>query len=198
MWFGKRLFDLFFAVIGLLVLWPLFLLIIILIRLTDRGSVFFKQSRVGYKGQIFEIIKFRTMTTDTDKKHILITAANDSRVTRVGKILRATKLDELPQLINVLKSEMSFVGPRPEVEKYISLLPLVEKNKILSLKPGVTDFASIEFCQEGDLLNASLDPERLYVEEILPRKIELSLRYFEVASFFTDVKIIFKTLQRIL
>lgn len=198
MWFGKRFFDFTLALIGLILLWPLFLAIMFLIWLTDRGSIFFMQNRVGHKGKIFKIIKFRTMITETDKSTILITTSNDRRVTRIGKILRATKLDELPQLINVLKNEMSLVGPRPEVEKYISLLPPQQKETLLSLKPGVTDFASIEFCEEGKLLSATSDPEKLYIEEIFPKKIQLSLRYLEVASFSTDISIIFKTLQKVL
>lgn len=197
MWLGKRVFDFALALLGLVLLWPIFLMIVILIYLTDRGSVFFRQNRVGYKGENFQIVKFRTMIPDTDKKHILITAANDRRVTRIGKILRATKLDELPQLFNVLKGEMSLVGPRPEVQKYVDLIPLADKNNLLLMRPGITDMASIEFYNEASLLGSSDNPEQMYIESILPQKVKLSLNYATEASFRTDVKIIFKTLKRI-
>lgn len=197
MWLGKRLFDLFFSIGGLLLLLPFFVIIAFGILISDFGPVFYRQARIGQNGKTFKILKFRTMIVDADKKGLLITAGNDLRITAIGKLLRATKLDELPQLINVLLGEMSFVGPRPEVEKYVALLSEQDRNKILSLKPGITDLASIEFRDESDLLAASKDPEQTYIQNILPQKTKLSLKYYELASFGADLKIIFKTLQRI-
>ncbi len=197
MWSGKRPFDLFFSSVGILLLSPFFILIAAAVLFSDFGPVFYRQNRVGQNGKSFRILKFRTMVVDADKKGLLITAGNDSRITGIGRLLRSTKFDELPQLINVFFGEMSFVGPRPEVEKYVSLLSEKDRNKILSLKPGITDLASIEFRDESDLLAASKDPEQTYIQDILPRKTQLSLKYHELASFPADVKIIFKTLQRI-
>ncbi len=197
MWLGKRLFDLFFSSCGLLLLSPFFVLIAAAIFISDFGPVFYLQTRIGQNSKPFKILKFRTMIVDADKKGLLITAGNDRRITAIGKILRATKLDELPQLINVLFGQMSFVGPRPEVEKYVAMLSEQDRNKILSLKPGITDLASIEFRNESDLLAASKDPEQTYIRYILPQKTKLSLKYYELASLSADLKIIFKTLQRI-
>lgn len=190
---AKRAFDVFFAVAGLVLLWPVFLLAALLVKLNDGGAVFYRQVRVGRWGKEFGIIKFRTMREGADKTGPSITAAYDSRITRVGHWLRKAKLDELPQLWNVLYGEMSFVGPRPEVLQYVALYT-GEQRKVLELVPGITDEASLEFRDEEELLAAAADPGKYYVEYCIPRKISLNLAYARKATVFRDVGVIFRTI----
>jgi lipopolysaccharide/colanic/teichoic acid biosynthesis glycosyltransferase len=190
----KRLFDIFFSLFGLLVFFPLFLYVAFLIKKEDRGSVFYRGVRVGRYGKPFRIYKFRTMVVNADKIGGPSTADDDPRITRIGKFIRKYKLDELPQLINVLKGEMSFVGPRPEVEHYVEMYTKEEK-AILSARPGITDWASLWNSDEGAILAGSPDPEKTYMEKIRPEKIRLQLKYVKENSFWNDLKITFLTLK---
>ncbi|MBM7581718.1 lipopolysaccharide/colanic/teichoic acid biosynthesis glycosyltransferase [Caldicoprobacter guelmensis] len=194
---SKRIFDIFWVLVGMPFLIPLFIIIPILIKLDDGGPVFFVQERIGYKGKPFKIWKFRTMVVGAEQKGNLITVGRDPRITRVGYFLRKFKLDELPQLFNVLKGEMSLVGPRPEVEKYVKLYTL-EQRKVLDIMPGITDPASIRYSNESEILGQFQDPEKAYVEIIMPEKIKLNLEYAEEASCWKDFLIIVKTFFRIL
>ena len=190
----KRLFDFIASFFGLILLAPIFVLIALWIKIDSRGPIFFRQERVGFQGSIFRIHKFRTMVLDAEKKGKQITVGADSRITTVGEFLRKYKLDELPQLIDVLVGNMSLVGPRPEVPKYIDRYSDDEKHDVLSVKPGITDNASIEFRDESELLASSKDPEATYINEVLPKKIALYRKYVKERSFFGDVVIIFKTI----
>jgi len=190
----KRLFDFVASSFGLILLSPVFALIALWVRLDSRGPIFFRQERVGFQGAFFRIHKFRTMVPDAEKKGKQITVGADSRITTVGNFLRKYKLDELPQLIDVLVGDMSLVGPRPEVPKYIDYYSDDEKFDVLSVKPGITDNASIEFRDENELLASSKDPEATYINEVLPKKIALYRKYVRERSFFGDVAIIFKTI----
>jgi lipopolysaccharide/colanic/teichoic acid biosynthesis glycosyltransferase len=192
----KRLFDIFFSIIGLVFLLPFFIIISILIVFDSKGGIFYWQKRVGKNGIDFKLLKFRSMKVDSDKKGLLTVGGSDNRITRIGYYLRKYKIDELPQLINVLIGEMSFVGPRPEVRKYVELYS-TEQLQVLSVKPGITDYASIEFSNENDLLGNSKNPEKLYVEQIMPNKLKLNLKYIKDKSLWTDVKLILKTLKKI-
>ena len=192
---SKRLFDWFFAGVGLLILSPVLLVLAVIIKLDDGGAVFFRQERIGRYGQPFRIWKLRTMSAKSTGG--LITVGDDMRITRAGKWIRKFKLDELPQLINVFFGQMSFVGPRPEVEHYVRLYPKVVYDKVLSVLPGITDQASIEFSNESDLLAGSEDPERLYVEKILPRKLMLYQQYVDRRNLLLDIAIIFKTIGKV-
>ena len=189
----KRIFDFTISLLGLIVLSPLFLVIAILIKLDDGGSIFFRQTRVGQYGKPFKIYKFRTMVENAEKLGAQVTKGDDPRITRVGRFLRKYKLDELPQLINVLKGEMSLVGPRPEVPKFVKLFE-EDYKEILQVKPGITDYASLEFKDENELLKGAENPEEVYIREILPKKIEYYKRYLKEISFTTDLKLIFKTI----
>lgn len=193
---AKRLFDLTASGLGLLVLAPLLALITLLVRLDSEGPALFRQQRVGLHGEPFTILKFRTMYVGADKRGGSLTVGRDPRVTRVGRLLRHAKLDELPQLINVWRGDMSLVGPRPEVAKYVALYT-PEQRTVLSVRPGITDLASIEFRSESDLLEGAGDPEALYVSEIMPRKLELNRLYLERQSLAYDVALIFRTLWRV-
>ncbi len=193
----KRLFDFIVSLFGILILLPLLLVLAIIIKLDSGGPVFFKQVRVGKEGTEFKIFKFRTMEVDAEKKGMQITVGKDKRITKSGHILRHSKLDELPQLINVLKGDMSFVGPRPEVPKYVALYNEYQKN-ILKVRPGITDLASIEYRDENTLLAKSKDPEDTYTKEIMPKKIELNIEYLKNMSVFYDIKLILKTILVIL
>jgi len=193
----KRVFDFIFSALGLVILFPIFIIIALLIKIEDGGPVLFIQERIGYRGRPFFMYKFRTMVVDADKKGNLLTVGGDPRITKSGRLLRKFKLDELPQLINVLKGEMSLVGPRPEVEKYVNLYTN-EQREVLNLYPGITDPASIEYVNESELLAQSSDPEKLYVEKIMPEKIVLNLEYARQASWWTDFLVIIKTLARII
>ncbi|MBN2778549.1 MAG: sugar transferase [Bacteroidales bacterium] len=193
----KRLFDICFSFFGLVFLFPWLLLISIIIVLDSKGGVFYRQVRVGKNSKDFKIFKFRTMRPNSDKAGLLTVGSRDNRVTKVGYFLRKYKLDELPQLINVLVGDMSFVGPRPEVRKYVDMYD-AEQLKVITVKPGITDYASIEYSNENDLLAKSDNPEKTYIEEVMPAKLKLNLKYIEEAGLATDVKIIFKTIGKIL
>jgi len=190
---SKRLFDLFWTLAGLCLLWPIFLLIALLIRLDDGGPVFFRQERVGHKGKPFHIWKFRTMVVDAEKLGMPITIGRDPRITSVGFWLRKYKLDELPQLFNVLTGEMSLVGPRPEVPDYVALYT-PEQRAVLELRPGITDPASIKYRDENELLAQAPAPEQTYIEEIMPAKIQLNLEYASRATIWSDFLIILRTI----
>lgn len=186
----KRAFDMVCAALGLLVLSPVLLLCALLVGLTSPGGVLFRQERVGKDGVPFTIYKFRSMRKDN--AGLKISTSSDSRITPVGRVLRKAKLDELPQLWNVLKGDMSFVGPRPEVADYVSLYTPYQR-QVLLVRPGITGLASIRFRNENDLLTASTDPNRTYIEQIMPRKIDLDLEYIPHASVLYDIKLIFQT-----
>jgi glycosyltransferase len=172
------------------------IIIAILIKLDSRGPIFFKQVRVTKNGREFKIFKYRTMRVGSDK-YSQITVGKDSRITKVGDFLRKYKLDEIPQLINVLIGDMSLVGPRPEVPKYVALYT-EEQREILKVRAGITDYASIEFSNENDILANEVDPEKAYIEKIMPRKIELNKKYLSEISVMTDIKIILLTIKKIL
>ena len=193
----KRIFDILVSFVGLVILSPLFIVLAIVIVSDSKGSVFFKQTRVGRNGVPFKIYKFRTMIEDAEAKGMQLTVGDDSRITNVGTFLRKTKIDELPQLINVFKGEMSFVGPRPEVPKYVELYT-EDQRQVLMVRPGITDLASIEYRNESDLLVNTDNPEKIYVEEIMPKKLDLNMRYIERISFVTDIGIIFRTISVVL
>lgn len=191
----KRIFDILSSVLALIVLMPIFLIIGIWISLDSKGGVFYKQIRVGKNEKEFELLKFRSMRKNADKSGQL-TIGNDKRVTRSGKFIRKTKFDEFPQLINVIKGEMSIVGPRPEVPKYTALYSNDQK-KVFSVRPGLTDYASLEYFDEQRILGDSDDPEQSYIKEVMPAKLALNLRYIIDQSLLTDLKIIFKTIGKI-
>ena len=194
---SKRIFDLFFSGLGLLMLAPVFMLIAVAIKVDSRGPVFFRQERIGRGGVPFFIHKFRTMLVDAESRGLQLTTGNDARITRTGKWLRKYKLDELAQLIDVFQGTMSLVGPRPEVPKYVALYSESDKAVVLSVRPGITDFASIEFKDENDMLSASENPERTYVEEILPIKIRYCRKYVQSQSVWMDFVLILRTLRAI-
>ncbi len=191
---SKRLFDLIFSALGLVALAPLLLLIAIWIKLDSPGPVMFRQERVGRLGRPFFIHKFRTMLPDAPALGPQITIGADPRITRSGHFLRASKLDELPQLWDVLRGSMSLVGPRPEVPRYVALYPAEIKAVVLSVRPGITDLASIEYRDESRLLAEAADPERCYVEQVMPAKLALAARYVQQASILTDIRLILATL----
>jgi len=192
----KRTFDILFSFIGLIIFSPVFLIIAVFIKADTRGRVIYKQSRVGKKNTDFQLYKFRTMNSGSDKKGFLTIGDKDSRITKTGYFLRRYKLDELPQLINVLKGEMSFVGPRPEVRKYVTLYN-EEQKKILESRPGITDIASIEYRNENELLEKASNPEEYYIKEVMPDKLRMNITYINDRSFFKDIKVILKTLRAI-
>jgi len=189
----KRLFDLFFSAAALLVLWPVFVVVAIWIKTDSDGPVFFRQERVGKHGKIFRIHKFRTMMVHAELKGLQLTVGADQRVTGVGTILRKTKIDELPQLLDVFRGAMSFVGPRPEVQKFMDHYSKDVRKKILSVKPGITDRASIEFRNENEMLSGASDPEIVYITEIMPIKQRYYCEYAEKNSLLGDVRIIIDT-----
>lgn len=190
---SKRTFDVIASVAGLVALSPLLLLIAAAIVAEDRGPALFRQVRVGRGARPFRMLKFRTMVVDADKLGPGLTVGADPRITRVGRFLRRTKLDELPQLLNVLRGEMSFVGPRPEVPRYVALYSPVQR-RVLALTPGITDPASAEYVDESALLGRAPDPERLYVDVLMPRKLALNLEYAERATLGSDIAVILRTL----
>ena len=193
----KRLFDILFSATLILVLLPLGIVVSIWIVLDDFGSPFFVQQRVGLNGRNFGLLKFRSMRKNAESKGQLTVGMKDNRITRSGYFIRKYKIDELPQLVNVFLGEMSVVGPRPEVPKYV-LLYNEEQQNVLSIKPGITDFASIEYVRENELLSQSPNPEKTYIEEIMPAKLALNLKYVREQSFLTDMKIILQTIKAIL
>lgn len=193
----KRWFDLLGSGLGLIALSPILVLIAILIKLDSKGPVFFRQERVGRFGRVFRIHKFRTMVSDAEGKGLQITVGADVRITRVGGVLRKHKLDELPQLIDVLLGDMSLVGPRPEVPRYVACYPEETKDFVLSVRPGITDWASIEYKDENRILGLAEDPHRAYVEQVLPVKLKYYVDYVRRRTFFGDLKIILATLVAI-
>ncbi len=193
----KRIFDLILSLIGLIIILPIIIIISILIIVDSKGGVFYIQKRIGKNGNEFNMFKFRTMKPDSHKKGLLTVGSRDSRITKIGYYLRKYKVDELPQLINVLNGTMSFVGPRPEVKKYVDLYN--ERQKlVLTVKPGITDYASLEYIDENTILGKSEDPEKLYIEEVMPEKIEINLKYIKENNILTDIIIIFKTIKKII
>ena len=194
---NKRIFDVAAAGAGLLLLAPLFALVALWIRLDSPGPVFFRQERVGRHGVLFHIYKFRTMRGDPGAEAQL-TVGRDRRITRAGKLLRFYKIDELPQLINVLLGDMSLVGPRPEVPRYVACYPARVRDIVLSVAPGITDWASIHYKDENAILARAVDPEKAYRETVLPAKLEYCVRYVKERSFWSDLQIIFSTLRALL
>lgn len=192
-----RFFDILFSVLGLIFLFPFLFFIGILIKVSSAGPVFYKQSRVGLKGVDFKVLKFRTMRINSEKFGLLTVGGRDPRITSVGYFLRKYKMDELPQLLNVLIGEMSLVGPRPEVKKYVELYT-AEQEKVLSIRPGITDWASINYREENVILEKSTDPEHDYIQLILPDKIRYNLIFIEKQNLNEYFKIIFTTLWRII
>ncbi len=193
----KRAFDICAATIGLIILSPLFVIIALAIVMDSRGGVFYKQIRVGLHNKDFSILKFRTMRPNADKQGLLTVGGRDPRVTRIGYFLRKYKLDEFPQLFNVVIGDMSIVGPRPEVRKYVNRYTEKQKN-VLNIRPGITDYASIEYANENELLKHATDPEQTYINQIMPAKLELNLKYVQEKNFTTDLKIIALTIAKIL
>ena len=194
---AKRAMDIVLSACALAVLWPLLLLIALAIWIDDPGPVFYRQVRAGRNGKTFRIFKFRSMVMDADKKGLAITVGRDSRITRVGAVLRKTKLDELAQLLNVLFGQMSFVGPRPEVPKYVELYTPYQR-QVLLVRPGITDYASIAYRNENDLLAGAPNPEAMYIEQIMPDKIELNMKYLREISPLADIRLILKTIVAVI
>ena len=192
---AKRCFDLFFTIPGMIVLLPIFVAISILIKFDTPGPVFFRQERVGRFGVPFRIYKFRTMIVEAEKIGKQITVGDDQRITQSGRFLRKYKLDELPQLINVLMGDMSLVGPRPEVPRYVAEYPETVRRIVLSVPPGITDFASIEYKDENTILARAANPEAAYIHEVLPRKLEYCLQYVYQRSLWLDFVIILRTMK---
>ncbi len=193
----KRLFDIIVSLLAIIFLLPVWLLVALLIVIDSKGGIFYIQQRIGKNGKPFGLYKFRTMHPDSDKKGLLTVGGRDPRVTRVGYWLRKYKLDELPQLFNVLKGDMSLVGPRPEVKKYTDLYT-DEQRRVLTVKPGITDYASIEYADENDILAKSENPEKTYIEEIMPHKLKLNQKYINNQGLVTDIKIIWLTIKKII
>lgn len=192
----KRSVDLLFSAIGLILLAPLLFILALWVRFDSPGPAFYRQVRVGQGGRDFRLWKFRSMRIGSDAKGLLTVGGRDPRITRSGYYLRKYKLDELPQLFNVLLGEMSLVGPRPEVRKYVELYT-PEQQKVLSVKPGITDLASLEYFEESELLGQSANPEQTYIQEVMPAKLKLNQLYIEKQSLITDLRIIFRTIMRI-
>lgn len=194
---SKRLFDITFSFFGLIIPSPLFLILSVLVKIFSPGPVLYKSERVGKDGKRFKMLKFRTMVVGADKMGGPSTAADDKRLTKIGWFLKKFQLDETPQLVNVLKGEMSLVGPRPEVPFYVNMMTEEDRNIILSVRPGMTDLASLWNFHEGEVLKGSPDPEKTYQEKIRPKKIELQKKYVNNRSFGLDIKIILKTIAKI-
>ena len=193
----KRLFDIVASLVGIIILLPFLIVICIAMIVSCGFPLFYLQTRVGKNGKDFKLFKFRTMHLDADKKGLLTVGGRDPRVTSIGYYLRKYKLDELPQLFNVLFGTMSLVGPRPEVRKYVDLYTK-EQQQVLSVKPGITDFASLEYINENDLLAKSDNPEKTYIEEIMPAKLALNMKYIQQQGILVDFKIILNTIFKII
>jgi lipopolysaccharide/colanic/teichoic acid biosynthesis glycosyltransferase len=187
-----RILDVFFSIFGLLLLSPILFIISLIIQLESKGGIFYLQERIGKNGIPFKLFKFRSMAVGSDSKGLLTVGMNDARITKSGQFIRRYKIDELPQLINVLKGEMSLVGPRPEVKKYVDLYTETQR-KVLSVKPGMTDLASIEFSHENEILETQENPEEYYIQEIMPKKIELNMLFIENTNLINYFKLILKT-----
>lgn len=192
--YGKRIFDIVATIIGGIFLLPILITIISWIKLSSKGSLFYVQKRVGKNFKEFDLYKFRSMIIDADKVGPSVTSGDDPRITKVGKIIRKTKIDELPQLLNVLKGDMSLVGPRPEVMKFVREKEK-EYVKVLSVRPGITDNAAIEFRDEETIMKQYDDKEKAYIDIILPEKIKLYYKYLDNISFYNDIKLILKTIK---
>ncbi|MGZ3922103.1 MAG: sugar transferase [Bacteroidia bacterium] len=192
----KRLFDIVFSFTGIVILSPFLIIISLLVIINSGFPVFYRQKRVGKNNKDFSLFKFRTMRKDSDKKGLLTVGGRDPRITSIGYYLRKYKLDELPQLFNVLFGSMSLVGPRPEVRKYVDLYNQ-EQRRVLDVKPGITDYASLDYFNENELLASSDNPEKTYIEEVMPAKLELNKKYISEANVSTDIKIILRTLAKI-
>lgn len=192
----KRLLDIIVASIALLILFPFMLMIFFCIVLESKGGLFYKQKRVGKNKKLFNLYKFRSMKKNADKEGLLTVGGKDPRVTRVGYFLRKSKMDELPQLINIIKGDMSIVGPRPEVPKYVALYD-ENQQRVLTVRPGLTDLASIKYIDENALLEKAENPEEFYIQKIMPDKLHLNLEYIDNKSFAKDFRIIFQTLIRL-
>lgn len=192
----KRIFDITLSLILLSIFFPFGLLISVWILIESSGGVFYKQARIGQKGIPFKMFKFRSMRQNSDKLGQLTVGMRDPRITRSGYFIRKFKLDEFPQFINVLKGDMSIVGPRPEVKEFVDLYT-DEQRKILNVKPGITDYASLEYFKENELLGLSDDPRKTYVEEIMPAKIELNMKYIQHPGLLNDIKIMWRTFLKI-
>ena len=195
--FLKRCFDIFASFFGIIFFSPILIICAILVGCGSKGGVFFRQVRVGKNGKEFRIFKFRTMVVDAEAKGMQITVGEDKRITKVGKFLRKTKLDELPQLFNVLVGQMSFVGPRPEVPKYVDMYTKYQRN-VLRIRPGITELASIVYRDENEVLAQSDNPEETYINEVMQKKLELNMEYMQKMGLFYDIKLIFKTFLAIL
>jgi len=189
----KRLFDIIFSFLGLVIALPVILIIAVLIKKEDKGPVFYRGKRAGKNNLVFKMFKFRTMVVNADKIGGPSTSADDSRLTKIGKFLRAHNLDELPQLIDVFRGKMSFVGPRPEVISEVKTYPQEIKEIILSVKPGMTDLATLADLHEEEILRGAKDPHQVYREKIKPKKLKLAVEYVQKRSFFLDIKILIKT-----
>jgi len=192
----KRLFDIGFSLFFLLLLLPLFILLSIWIATDSGGGPFFLQLRVGHRGRLFSLIKFRTMRTGAELSGQITIGSRDPRITGPGHFLRRFKLDELPQLVNILIGDMSVVGPRPEVPRYVALYT-EEQRKVLEVRPGLTDYASLEYFSESELLGKAEDPEHTYIHEVMPAKLSLNLKYISESGLRTDLRIIWRTVKRI-
>ena len=193
-----RMFDIFFSTLGLIILFPFFIVFYLLIRIESKGGAFYIQERIGKNGKPFGLYKFRSMRVGSDAEGLLTVGERDNRITRIGYVLRKTKIDELPQLLNVLKGDMSLVGPRPEVRKYTDMYT-EEQRKVLYVRPGITDYASIEYVNENELLSKADDPERMYIEKVMPDKIKLNMKYLEhytVGEYFKIIFLTFKSLVK--
>lgn len=195
---AKRLFDLFWVIPGLLILSPLFVFIALWIKTNSLGPVFFCQVRVGQYGNEFKVFKFRTMIPEAEKLGLKITVGGDPRITSSGLFLRKYKLDELPQLFNVLFGQMSLVGPRPEVPEYVDFYPSAVREKVLSIKPGITDLASLQYKDENDLLKDAENPLEVYIKEIMPRKLDYYVQYVDKRTLWLDFTIIIRTIASII
>lgn len=191
-----RFFDILFSFFGLVILSPLFVIIWLIIVLTSKGGGFYKQIRIGKNGADFSLYKFRSMRKDADKGSLITVGGRDPRITKIGYFIRKFKIDELPQLFNVLKGDMSLVGPRPEVRKYVDLYT-DEQKKVLSVRPGITDYASIEYVDENEILGKAENPDEVYVNQIMPDKIKLNMKYIENQSVKEYFEIIFLTFFKI-
>lgn len=189
----KRIFDITASFFGIIILSPLLIFIGLWVGLSSKGGVFYKQIRVGKNNKDFKLYKFRSMRVNSDKQGLLTVGSKDSRITKAGYFIRKYKIDELPQLFNVLKGDMSFVGPRPEVRRYVDLYSK-EQMKVLSVRPGITDPASIKYRNENDILSSQSNPEEYYIQHIMPDKLKINIDYINTQTFIKDIKIIFQTI----
>ncbi len=193
----KRAFDILFSLIGIIIILPLLIIISLMILLDSKGGIIYKQARVGRNNISFNLLKLRTMSKGADKGSLLTIGNHDVRITKTGIWLRKYKLDELPQLFNILKGDMSFVGPRPEVSKYVALYNK-QQRRVLTVKPGLTDYASVEYMDENQILASVNNPEQYYIEHIIPHKISFNLKYIDENNLWIDIKIILLTIKNII